>query len=137
MRAVAQAEFELCDRACPFELAECAGPCQAPSCKDPHRCSTMRKMGTTPPPHERRIKRYDLRESVLFARLIAARPRSALLLAALLALIGLVLAMGWASPRAPARGFGPWFVAVLAWLLALLVAVLAVRALMGGGPGQN
>ena len=87
----------------------------------------MRFMGT-PPPRERRIKRYDLRETALFGQLIAERPRTALLLAALIAFAGLALVIGWVPTPSATRGFGPWFVAVLAWLLALVIAVLAIRA---------
>ena len=92
-------------------------------------------MDLPPKAAERRIRRYDLRELAVFQRLIAAQPRLALVLAVLLALAGVALAAGWVpTPRPTAR---PWIVAVLAWLLALVVAVIALRGLRPGTPKQD
>ena len=96
----------------------------------------MMRMDLPPKEPERRIRRYDLRELAVFQRLIAAQPRLALVLAALLALAGVALAAGWVpTPRPTARS--PWIVAVLAWLLALVVAVIALRGLRPGTPKQD
>ena len=94
------------------------------------------RMDLPPKAPERRIRRYDLRELAVFQRLIAAQPRLALVLAALLALVGVALAAGWVpTPRPTARS--AWIVAVLAWLVALVVAVIALRGLRPGTPKQD
>ena len=89
-------------------------------------------MDVPPKAAERRVRRYDLRELAGFQRLIAAQPRLALVLALLLALAGVALVAGWVPVPSGRGGFGLWIVAVLAWLLALVVAVIALR-----GPGSG